>query len=417
MKPNCIDLFAGCGGLSLGLHAAGFDVIMAIEAHSDAFATYVANLVDKDMAGARWPDWLDIGPSDVVDLAKDHRDKLSNLRGEVQLIAGGPPCQGFTTNGRRDPDDPRSLLVEAYLDIIAIVQPNLLLLENVRGFVSMPHSGGGTYAEAVQHRLNELGYETWSDILIASDWGVPQRRPRYFCIAATRGTLPGINPLERLRTARKSFLVKRGLWPGPTSVREAISDFELGSCQAVPDPEWGKMGFNAVQRSDVVDPTPFQRLMRDGAQRQPTDRRLARHSNKTAARLQEILATCPRGVNIRPADRKRLGIGKRSTMPLDGDAPAPTVTTLPDDLIHYGEPRTMSLRELARLQSFPDWFSFTGPYTSGGLQRRNACPRYTQVGNAVPPLLAEAIGETLIGLLADQKTPHIAKKPKVREEA
>ena len=98
-------------------------------------------------------------------------------------------------------------------------------------------------------------------------------------------------------------------------------------------------------------------------------------------------------------------MGKRTTTPLDGQAPAPTVTTLPDDLVHYSDPRTMSVREHARLQSFPDWFSFRGPYTSGGSQRRRACPRYTQVGNAVPPLLAEGLGETLIGLLADQKLP------------
>ena len=148
--------------------------------------------------------------------------------------------------------------------------------------------------------------------------------------------------------------------------------------------------------------------MRSGLSGQPTDRRLARHSPPIVARLHEILATCPEGVSIRPRDRKRLGMGKRCVTPLDGQAPAPTVTTLPDDIVHYSEARTMSVREHARLQSFPDWFSFRGPYTAGGPHRKVACPKYTQVGNAVPPLLAEAIGETLFGLLVDQKFPQSA---------
>ena len=109
-------------------------------------------------------------------------------------------------------------------------------------------------------------------------------------------------------------------------------------------------------------------------------------------------------------------MGKRCITPLDGQAPAPTVTTLPDDFFHYSDARTMSVREHARLQSFPDRFSFRGPYTSGGNRRRIACPRYTQVGNAVPPLLAEGIGETLLGLLADQKLPQSASVAEVGEE-
>ena len=171
------------------------------------------------------------------------------------------------------------------------------------------------------------------------------------------------------------------------------------------DPDWGFQGFTAVERHTNCDESPYQRLMRSGASEQPTDRRLARHSPTIVARLRDILATCRRGVGLSPGDRERLGMGKRTITPLDGHAPAPTVTTLPDDLVHYSDPRTMSVREHARLQSFPDWFSFCGPYTSGGSQRRRACPRYTQVGNAVPPLLAEGLGETLIGLLGGPEAP------------
>lgn len=389
---------------------------MAIEAHPDAFATYKHNLLDKSSANHNWPEWLGIGPCNVVHLAKNFSAELATLRGSVALIAGGPPCQGFSTNGRRNPDDPRSRMVDAYLDIVEIVLPRLVLIENVRGFVSMPHAKGGTYAQAVKERLARLGYESWADVLVASDWGVPQRRPRYICIAARAGSLPGINPLERLRTARRHFLTSRRLWPAPTTVQEALSDLASGRNGPTPDPEWGGKGFAAVERLDDQPLTAYQALMRAGSNGQPKDRRIARHSQATSDRMQSILDSCPRGVCIPPADRLRLGIGKRNTTPLDGQAPSPTVTTLPDDLIHYTEPRSMSVRELARLQSFPDWFSFQGPYTTGGARRQDACPRYTQVGNAVPPLFAEAIGETLLGLLADQQLPQATDIPKLSKE-
>ena len=139
-------------------------------------------------------------------------------------------------------------MVSAYLRVVEQVRPPLVLLENVPGFVSMEGADGVTYVEAVRRRLSELGYEVWDDLLLASDWGVPQRRLRYICVAAARGSLPGIHPFERLRTERKGFLMARGLWPGPTTARDALSDFELNGATPVLDPEWGAAGFTAVER-------------------------------------------------------------------------------------------------------------------------------------------------------------------------
>lgn len=399
--PRFIDLFAGCGGLSLGLHNAGFDCVFAIEQHQDAFSTYRKNLLDTGRFGVDWPSWLEIGAHDVTHVVREYEANLRDMAGEIDLIAGGPPCQGFSMNGRRDPDDPRSKMVGAYLRFVELVQPRVVLLENVRGFTSMPHADGGTYHQAAEESLRRLGYDVWSEVLVASDYGVPQKRPRFILIAALKGTLPGIDPLVRLRTSRRRFLQERGLGTQTVSVGEAISDFVVGDRQPLLDEEWGERGYCAVNRAKDPD-SAYQDLMRDGQNSQPSDRRLARHSEKTIARFLKILATCPRGRSISPADRVRLGIGKRSTTPLDEHLPAPTVTTLPDDIIHYSDPRTLTVRELARIQSFPDWFSFSGPYTTGGERRKTACPRYTQIGNAVPPLLAEAIGGMLIGLLRDQ---------------
>ena len=250
-----MDLFSGCGGLSLGLHAAGFKCIAAIEAHPDAFETYRVNLIETDLVGDGWPEWLDVAPCDLVKLVDEGRDDLAGLCGEVDLIAGGPPCQGFTTNGRRDPDDPRSTMVNGYLDVVDLVRPRLVLLENVRGFVSMRDSSGVTYAEVVRRRLEGLGYEVWDEVIVASDWGVPQRRPRYLCVAATRGSLPGIHPFERLRTARRGFLQERDLWPGPTTVCDAISDFALNGARlcrtrsGVPRVTWRSSAIRKVTRT------------------------------------------------------------------------------------------------------------------------------------------------------------------------
>ncbi|PRY23158.1 DNA (cytosine-5)-methyltransferase 1 [Aliiruegeria haliotis] len=398
MTANCIDLFSGCGGLSLGLGSAGFKTRFAVEAHDDAFATYEKNLLHRHPERHDWPSWLERRAWRAEELFSEHKTELKALRGSVDLIAGGPPCQGFTTNGLRRPDDPRSRMVDVYLNFVREVRPCLVLLENVQGFRSMPHGTGGTYEDYVRGQLVEAGYDVWSDVLRAMDWGVPQRRPRFVLIAAKAGALTGIDPFLRLRVARQKFLQVRNLGPGPTSAQDAISDLETNGDEMPLDEEWGHLGFKRLQRK-ASSSSSFQKLMRVESHDQPTDLRLPRHRQPAIQRMKDILSTCERGVCLRRDDRERLGIGKRSTTPLDPNAPAPTISTLPDDFVHYGAPRSMTVREHARLQSFPDWFSFQGPYTSGGKQRRNASPRFTQVGNAVPPLLAEAIGEVMLGLL------------------
>lgn len=419
MSSSCIDLFAGCGGLSLGLANAGFSTLFCVEAHPDAFATYERNLLAQWPERHQWPGWLEKRAWKAQELLANHYADLTAMRGKVDLIAGGPPCQGFSTNGLRRPDDPRSQMVDVYLRYVEVVQPRLVLLENVVGFHSMKHRSGSTYSEYVVTRLKVLGYDVWSEILKAADWGVAQKRPRFILVGALKGSLPGIDPLLRLRVARKEFLAARGLKSDGTSAQEALSDLEAGDRILPPDPEWGSRGFKALVRQETAS-SPYQVLMRTGCDGQPTDMRLPRHSKVATERMRTILESCKRGVCISPADRSRLGIKKRSTTPLSASNPAPTITTLPDDLIHYSEARAMSVREHARLQSFPDWFAFQGPYTTGGQQRKLACPRFTQVGNAVPPLLAEALGEMLLGLLRvqrDNNSVHLSDRVDVKRKS
>ena len=137
----------------------------------------------------------------------------------------------------------------------------------------------------------------------------------------------------------------------------------------------------------------------------PSDLRLARHAKNIAQRFQEIIhishAEGRLNTSISNEVRERFGLKKRALRVLDPDRPSPTITSMPDDLLHYSEPRTLTVRENARLQSFPDWYSFQGKYTTGGHLRKKEVPRFTQVANAVPPLVARAIGEMLVALMAE----------------
>lgn len=399
-NPRFIDVFAGCGGLSLGLIEAGWSGLFAIERHESAFDTLHSNLAEK----FDWPAWLPAQACSIEDLLANHSESLKNLKGTVDLIAGGPPCQGFSTAGKRRADDPRNKMTEHYLRLVELVDPTLILIENVRGFTNTAHHKADdetnvSYAGYVCNRLKALGYDVSSKLLMASDWGVPQNRPRFFIIAAKGIKANGIEPFLRLEVSRTSFLKGKGLSPScPVSVEDAIGDLEIQGKVLVPCADGGVSGFEQVAYAQPSSVGPYLSLMRARASGSPDGLRLPRHAQEIKQRFARIIATCKAGRHLSEDDRKRLGMKKRSTTLLAADAPACTITTLPDDVLHYSEPRILTVRECARLQSFPDWFCFRGPYTTGGPQRSSACPRYTQVGNAVPPLLAEGLGQTLLEL-------------------
>ncbi len=155
--------------------------------------------------------------------------------------------------------------------------------------------------------------------------------------------------------------------------------------------------------------THFQHLMHQNCFGDVDSLRLARHRAEIKDRFQAIIddAECAKGVRMNVAQREKYGLKKHRIYPMQASAPAPTITTLPDDVLHYSEPRILTVRESARLQSFPDWFRFRGKFTTGGSQRTKECPRYTQVGNAVPPYLARAIGMAIQTIL--QETVLLAK--------
>jgi DNA (cytosine-5)-methyltransferase 1 len=277
----------------------------------------------------------------------------------------------------------------------------VVLIENVRGFTIDFNTKDAVknYSQRLRERLEEH-YDVFEELLDLSKFGVPQLRTRYFLLALEPGLYVG-NPFDELKAGLPSFLRSIQL-KAPVSSWSAISDLERNRGGTRPSSE--TPGFEEITYTGPR--TRFQKLM--GAdEHTPSDLRLARHSEAIVDRFQEIieLSHAEGRLNTTISDdlRAQFGLKKKALRVLDPDRPSPTITSLPDDLLHYCEPRTLTVRENARLQSFPDWFSFKGKYTTGGHLRRKEVPRFTQVANAVPPLVARAFGELLCELLAPER--------------
>lgn len=418
-QPTFIDVFAGCGGLSLGLMNAGWRGLFAIERDAFAFDTLTHNLSNpRKQVGMKWPPWLPKKPISIEDFVIGYHDEIRKMQGKVDLLAGGPPCQGFSTYGRRRHDDPRNQMFRHYVSLVQLLKPRAILIENVRGIMvtfskkrlkSGKEQLGVAYSELIREAL-EGDYHIQTAIVRAKDFGVPQIRPRFIVFGLRReedfeAVNPEFEPFDRLEQIRIGFLSRKGL---PTdravNAKEALSDLKRVSCRLHACDE--SRGY--MQGSFGIQESSYQQLMHGSLNGQKADsHRFAKHQPSTVKRFTWLLDNCERGKKLRTEDMGTYATKKHSTCILCPDSPSHTVTTLPDDLLHYSQPRILTVREMARLQSFPDWFEFKGKYTTGGHLRTKQCPRYTQVGNAVPPLMAEALGEALISSLRGRElTPN-----------
>lgn len=396
-----IDIFAGCGGLSLGLCNAGLKGVFAIEKNKDAFSTLNFNLVQND-SHFDWPNWLPISEYDINVVMKDYSEQLSKLCGSIDLVAGGPPCQGFSMAGKRKANDQRNKLVKSYVKFIKIIQPKAIIFENVHGFTVRFKDKTGKekkYSNYVVNALKRLGYKTDYRIVDMSEFGIPQSRKRFILVAMKNGDPKKL--FDCLYNNREAFFQAKRI-PAITHAADAIGD--LRKCHGVvesPDTKHFMAGVYGPISSD------YQRLMRANntiATNAPVDsHRFVNHTKDVIDLHNELLEKAPRGKRITPAENIVDGLKRRGVTVLDKDKLVPTITSIPDELVHYEEPRILTVREHARIQSFPDWYQFKGKYTSGGKRRKLEVPRYTQVGNAVPPLFAEQIGIALKEVLKDDK--------------
>jgi len=380
-----IDIFAGCGGASLGLHNAGYGGIFAVEKNPMAFETLKHNLVDK-VGGFDWPAWLPKTSHDIMNVLKKYDDKLEELNGKIDLVVGGPPCQGFSTAGRRNPSDHRNQMVNYYAKFIRLTMPHMLFFENVPGF-QMRFSGEVRYSDVLISKLKKMGYKPYPRIINFSDFCVPQSRRRFLLVGVLDGDPESV--FEKMCKNKKAFAEKKNIEENPTT-GDAISDLERknGEVMSPDSPNFT----NGIYSKPV---SRYQKTMRKKTVKEvPDSHRFARHSDHKVAIFLKILK---QGGNSRHCViiSHIGGTKKRDTTVLSANSPSPALTTLPDDYLHYSEPRILSVREYARIQGFDDSFEFRGKYTTGGRFRTLEVPRYTQAGNALSPLIVEQAANIL----------------------
>jgi len=335
-----IDLFCGVGGLSLGFEQAGFEVISAIDMWKDAIVTYNHNRKNK-VAKVETVEEFNTTELPVL-IQKEH----------ITGIIGGPPCQGFSTVGRRDIDDPRNRMYLEFYKAVKLASPDFFVIENVKGMLTL---NKGAFVKDLIERFgpNGLGYTINYQLLNAADYGIPQNRYRVFYIGIRNRMFKFPEPFKYKLTAK-----------------DGISDLEGSTSEK----------YGSEPQND------FQRLMRCGLKK-PLNQDYTTHTEQTISIIRQV----PDGGNIRdlPAEVWQVRKYNKAFERMGSFKPSNTIDTGHRNYFHYSEPRIPTVRESARLQSFPDNFEILG--TRGS--------QYKQVGNAVPPMLAKLLADNIKQLL------------------
>jgi len=287
-KYTYIDLFAGCGGLSLGLLNSGWTGIFAIEKSIDAFETLEHNLINIKKH-YKWPSWLPKKNYDINQVLNDKRKHLIKLKDNIDLVAGGPPCQGFSYAGRRKESDLRNQLIDSYLNFIELVKPKFIFFENVKGFTLEFKNNAGigkNYSVYVVSKLWDLGYNIHGRLVDFSKYGIPQKRTRFILVGVQK-ELDKSDELAKLffkilEKNKFDFLKNKGL-ANIVTLEEAISDLlEENGTSSCPD----SVGFKSGKYSKAQ--SSFQKYLRDGKRKGsiPDSHRLVNHSQEVINRFQ-----------------------------------------------------------------------------------------------------------------------------------
>ena len=375
--PTLVDLFCGAGGLSDGLAQAGFRPLLGIDFDPHAAATYAANhpkatVLCRDIASVR--------AEDVIN-ATDGR--------QIDLVAGGPSCQGYSTHGKREEHDPRNFLFKHFVRIVGKIRPKFVLMENVQGLLAYRR---GHFRELIRREFASVGYRTDARVLCAADYGVPQLRRRVFFLG-TRLEV-GLKFPEPTHADQLPETLPLGLLPYVT-VEQAIGDLPL----LRGDLDREVWSYARPPQSD------FQQYARTGADLQHVTLHQANGISDAASQVVKHIRE-GHGIRSLPPDLlperfKRMRTIKDGSLRHDCTTlyyrlhrarPAYTITCFfrnvaSGPFIHPCEDRSLSYREAARLMSFRDSYTFLAPKLAA------------QIGNAVPPLLARALGIHILSLL------------------
>lgn len=354
-----IDLFCGAGGFSQGFQQNGFDVCYGIDFWKDATVTYKHNFPNAVVDNKNIED---VTASDIL-----HDTGLK--KGDIDVIIGGPPCQGFSLSGFRFIDDPRNRLYKSYVRLAKDLQPKIIVMENVPGLISLFE---GTFKKQVIEDFEKVGYKVWCKILDADEYGVPQDRKRVFFV--------GLN---------RKYFSSDILYEYPHPITGADTGVPMLTCaDAISDLDFIPDDHAMPEKIDYKIPpqNDYQRKMRNGST-VVLNHVATIHKQKT----KDIIAMVPDGGNYKDLPKELWSTRKVhiAWTRMNSHKPCFTIDTGHNHQFHYKENRVPTVRESARIQSFPDTFEFLGTKTS----------QLRQVGNAVPPLLAEAIAGSIRNVL------------------
>ena len=342
---DVLDLFCGAGGFSEGFRQAGAEIVAGIDNDSKALETYDFN----------FPNSVNLD----YDLSSNDIPPDLSLINNVDVVTGGPPCQGFSIAGHRNTDDPRNKLFQSYVRILDAFKPSFVIIENVPNIMSM---GGGIYVEGITSSLKSCGYNVEIYKIDCSEFGVPQSRKRVFFIGSNR------NSWSLLMSK-----VDNPIFNEKVSCYEALCD--LPSLEN----EIGEESARYIQKPQ----NNYQRIIRKGS------RRLFNHvSVQHKTQTVDTIKLVPDGGNYKSLPKELQSTRKVNIAwtRMNSKKPCFTIDAGHNHHFHYEHNRVPTVRECARIQSFPDKFKFLGTRTS----------QYRQVGNAVPPLVSKVIAEELM---------------------
>lgn len=353
-KLNAIDLFCGCGGLSYGFEEAGYNILLGIDNDAKALETFKLNHVGaKAICG------------DITEVTYEKNIKPLIGNKTIDVIIGGPPCQGMSLSGPRKFEDPRNKLYLSYIRLVEEIQPKAFVIENVPGLVTLFK---GQIKDSIIQKFKDLGYKIQYRILCAADYGVPQNRKRVVFVG-----------------------MKDGYFEYPDIISEKVT-----CSMALSDlpPLENELGSDDVPYFTVAQ-NDYQKLMRRNSSK-VKNHIAANHSE----RVKKIISLVPDGGNYKdlPEEYKNSRNFHVAWTRFASDKPAPTIDTGHRHHFHYKFNRVPTVRECARLQSFPDDFIFLG----------NKTQQFRQVGNAVPPLMAKHIAEQLTKALEGEKNVNLS---------
>ncbi|MDH6459632.1 DNA (cytosine-5)-methyltransferase 1 [Fusobacterium sp. PH5-7] len=426
MKPIAIDLFCGAGGMSEGIIQAGFHIVFSNEISKDASLTYKTRHEQLGLIQGK-NTWLET--NDIKNISGEFiKEKIIQLNDfknvkniRIDAIFGGPPCQGFSRAGQQNTDDIRNFLFSEYLRVVNEVGPRYIVFENVPGILDIKfHNFVSIFdkevykeksaIEIIKNELCKIQYNLLDyKILNASDYGVPQNRHRVILIGYKEGETPPNYPnkLEKKVSLREALSDITGYENNNLDYQIAsrmgrTQNINTGipiSTEIYHNNDYSKHFKYIEERFSIFKEGESnnqlrKRILNEGLKIENYPNLMDYLINKTKLDRNEIIRKCKNLHN--EIELVNLIITKKnSRLKLVLDKPGNTVLTLPDDLILPIHNRICTVREFARIQSFDDSFVFLGNRTTGGLERKKEVPQYSQVGNAVPPLLAKAIAEEI----------------------